>query len=635
MFLFDKEIGMRSNFFSTDQAENLMKARKIIICFFLLFQCVIGLVLARSLEDIREQTYILSNQTYYLAGENLYYVTFLFNAETGRSDTPSKILIAELTDTGGTLIYQHFHRMLHISSPGTFVLPDTLETGCYWIRAYTRYQVNFTENLIYYLPVFIINKKDLTNPGVQRDELSFQEDNIHNFQNGTSNAIKSNPLSRTRIELNIYGNSGNITIRDSINLQIHIADNTGKPVKSEFTIWIHDQEQFNADFIRLENLPVIMANKNSISVYNINEHRVSYKVAASSENNEIHYPQPEFPPQQELKLKGKYIDPNTNAGLSYRAISLTQTGENPGFKLLFTDREGNFEFNQLNFTNRENQLVLNAGNNKGIIIEYDSVKPSFHPPLLIGDLYEDPSFQQYLQKRSVEMQFKKFYMKPGDISADSISEHQTDRLRIYDHADIHYNMDDYIELKDMHEVIIELLPNVKIFKENGNTRIRIYHHSNADLFPDPLFLVNGRIVKDNDYILSMDNRNISIIEVLYDKTTLKPFGPLGIGGVVAIYTKKPVKIPTGLTVPMEGYHKPAREIIQQDESVKISENFPDFNPVLYWNPDGKTNEEGTGSFKFVANDLVSDFEVIVEGLTLDGDPFYVEKTISVKKPLHP
>jgi hypothetical protein len=205
-------------------------------------------------------------------------------------------------------------------------------------------------------------------------------------------------------------------------------------------------------------------------------------------------------------------------------------------------------------------------------------------------------------------------------------------FRIYEKADKVYDLDEYIELKDMREVIIELLPNVKIFRDNDQTQIKIFYHQNLDIIPDPLFLVNGNIVKDNDFILNMDNRNIKRIEILFNKSTLEPFGPLGIGGVVAIYTKKPVSIPSGLQVDLEGYHKPAEKIIQFDPGEMPSDHYPEFNPLLYWDPVCKTNDSGVREISFHTNDLVSDFEIVIEGLTPDGRAFYHCEIVSVKKP---
>ena len=115
-------------------------------------------------ENTQEQTYLFTSQPYYLSGDNLHYAVYLFDPVTGRKEVPSSILSAELLDPAGRLIFHHIHSMDLGISPGSYTLPDTLKTGCYWLRAYTRYQVRYTENLIHYLPVYIIHSDDVADP---------------------------------------------------------------------------------------------------------------------------------------------------------------------------------------------------------------------------------------------------------------------------------------------------------------------------------------------------------------------------------------------------------------------------------------------------------------------------------------
>jgi hypothetical protein len=421
-----------------------------------------------------------------------------------------------------------------------------------------------------------------------------------------------------------------------VNLTVKITDQNGTPVATRFTILARDFNQFNADLFWPQSLPDYRSLQGNPFSYQVGDGVGTKGIIPMAEVSQVdRTAQPKYLPQNELKLLGRYIDPETLDKLSFRAISLTQIGQHPEFTLLFTDQDGKFEFNQLNFTNQENQLVLNAGINKGIIIEDESVRPSFSPPTLTGSLTQSASFRQFLTMRARDLEYRKFYSTATSFEEDSIGEGDISRYRIYQKADRNYDLDNYIELIDMQEVIVELLPNVKIFRENDQTRIKIFYHGNEDILPDPLFLVNGRIVKDNDFVLNLDNRNIDKIEVIFKESSLEPFGPIGMGGVVAIYTKTPVEIPYGIPVDFMGYHQPGERIVQFNLRETGSDHFPDFNPLLYWDPDGITNEEGIGKFSFYTNDLVSDFEVVVEGITPKGEAFHHLGQLSVTKPQHP
>lgn len=619
--------------------DNCLKISKGYILLLTLSFSTGGFLFSASNEDNPEQTYIITSQPYYLSGNTLHYVAHLFNYKTGGIDVPSRILITELLDSDASLIFQHLHSMIQGSSAGSYLLPDTLKTGCYWIRAYTRYQIGFTENLIHYLPVIIINRLDLTNPFILDEKLTFSERNIKRQIESKNNNKKPDPENRQfsgNIMVEIIQGEKNPAVREAVNLKIRITDQNEEPVYTRFTIAIRARDQFDSELLKPRNILEYRALMGSQIRYQIGKRATQTDTSSSvTQYNQSRIGQARYKPLNELRLRGRYVDPESKEVLSFRAISLTQTGQKPGFKLLFTDRDGKFEFNRLNFTNRENLLVLNAGEHEGIIIENELIQPSFSPPFIMGNYARTEVFRQYIKKREIDMQFKKFYNKPRKMNQDTLDENQLSRFRIYEKPDRSYDLDDYIQLTDMREVIIELLPNVKIFNENDQTRIRIFYHQNADMLPDPLFLVNGRIVKDNDFILNMDNRNVDKIEVLYDKTTLEPFGPLGIGGVVAFYTKEPIHIPYGLYIDLEGYHEPIERIVQYKSEGINSSNYPDFNPLLFWNPDCKTNVDGLEDITFSTNDLVSDFEIIIEGITKDGIPFFKQDVLSVKKPIQP
>ncbi len=580
----------------------------------------------------------MTSQPYYLSGNTLHYVVRLFDHETRRQEVPSSMLITELLDQDGTLIFHHIHSMSQGSSPGSYDLPDTLGTGCYWLRAYTRYQVDFTENLIHYLPVFIIHPDDMSDPETLNEKLDVSQ-NLTNRQGGPDqDEIRSqdNPSFQEKIRVEILEGEKTASIRETVSLTIRMTDQNGDPVTSRFIFLVRDQHQFSADLIQPRSLPDYSSLQGKLNTYRIGgEDNPGKTLPSITGVLPEKMAQPKYQPQKELKLKGRYVEPKTLEKLSFRAISLTQTGQNPGFKLLFTDREGKFEFNQLNFNNQENQLVLNAGINEGIIIENELVRPPFSPPPVDGNLMQAAVFQQYLKMREIDLQYKKFYSRLESFDVDSSLEKNISRYRIYEKADRSYDLDNYIELIDMREVIIELLPNVKIFKEDDQTRIKIFYHGNVDILPDPLFLVNGKVVKDNDFILNMDNRNIESIEVLFKESSLEPFGPIGMGGVVAIYTKEPIEIPFGIPLDFMGYHAPDERVVQFNPRENGSDHYPDFNPLLYWDPECVTDEKGIGKVSFYTNDLASDYEVIIEGLTREGIPFYHQGRLSVKKPLHP
>jgi len=258
----------------------------------------------------------------------------------------------------------------------------------------------------------------------------------------------------------------------------------------------------------------------------------------------------------------------------------------------------------------------------------------YPPPGIIGDIWQNPVFLNFIEARRKDRQFSKFYVYLMVDSAQNQEPDYYSKYKIYERPDLTYDLDDYIELNDMREVIIEILPNVKIFKLDERTRIRIYHSANEDILPDPLFLVNGKVVKDNDFILGMDIRNVSTIDVIVRPGKLSYFGPVANGGIVAIYTKKPIEIPFGKKIDLLGFHQP-REIVRYGISEnQVQNTMPSFNPVVYWNPALKFESASEAVFEFKVNDLISEFEVIVLGITQSGEVFFDRKKFASVKPVN-
>ena len=94
--------------------------------------------------QIQEKVYVQTDNTCYFVGATLWYKAFVLRADDHRPTDMSKILYVELLSPDGVLV----ERQRVIVSPkgmtcGQFALPDSLYSGYYEIRAYTRWMLNF------------------------------------------------------------------------------------------------------------------------------------------------------------------------------------------------------------------------------------------------------------------------------------------------------------------------------------------------------------------------------------------------------------------------------------------------------------------------------------------------------------
>ena len=98
----------------------------------------------RNNAQIQEKVYVQTDNTCYFVGDTLWYKAFVLRADDHRPTDMSKMLYVELLSPDGVLV----ERQRVIVSPkgmtcGQFVLTDSLYSGYYEIRAYTRWMLNF------------------------------------------------------------------------------------------------------------------------------------------------------------------------------------------------------------------------------------------------------------------------------------------------------------------------------------------------------------------------------------------------------------------------------------------------------------------------------------------------------------
>lgn len=130
-----------------------MKNVSLLILFLLLS---VGGVQAGSLDDIRkaleqssvsqvqEKVYIHTDNSSYFVGDTLWYKAYVVRADNLKPTDMSRILYVELLSPDGLLV----ERQQIVVNPegytcGQFVLTDSLYSGYYEMRAYTRWMLNF------------------------------------------------------------------------------------------------------------------------------------------------------------------------------------------------------------------------------------------------------------------------------------------------------------------------------------------------------------------------------------------------------------------------------------------------------------------------------------------------------------
>ena len=127
---------------------------KSILCFLTLLLAVLAPMRANPIdllearlrrnEQVQEKIYIHTDNNSYFAGDTIWYKAYVLRADNLHPTDMSKLLYVELLTPDGYLVERQCVVIDHeTQSHGQFCLPDTIYSGYYELRAYTRWQLNF------------------------------------------------------------------------------------------------------------------------------------------------------------------------------------------------------------------------------------------------------------------------------------------------------------------------------------------------------------------------------------------------------------------------------------------------------------------------------------------------------------
>jgi len=109
----------------------------------------------------QEKLYMQFDRSVYNAGETIWFKAYLF---TGINlSLISKTLYAELIDEKGNILQRVTAPVLQSSAASSFDIPENIQGEIIFIRAYTRWMLNFDSSFLYVKSIPLISKKTVVN----------------------------------------------------------------------------------------------------------------------------------------------------------------------------------------------------------------------------------------------------------------------------------------------------------------------------------------------------------------------------------------------------------------------------------------------------------------------------------------
>ncbi len=421
--------------------------------------------------------------------------------------------------------------------------------------------------------------------------------------------------------------------QNSINLSVSVAPETNDP-------GIMDMNDYLVFGTEYGLLPRSIFNNNNSNrplpqvidsiLLNVRSNWIDWETIVSGNQSHFKY---QFEKEDHL-LTGKLLTDDQQATPSAEFLLLCVPGKDASFQSTKTDNEGNFSFN----------LHIDEGFKDLIIMPDDvsekhkiSIESSFSDQYPKSEISVDSVIKQvppYISEWSVNYQVMKIYgiSALGDLLKPVFPSLKP--IRFYGKPDIELTIADYMSLPKMEEVFFELLPHVSLKKRNS-----IYEIAIADRVDDspyilsPCLLVDGVIIKDASIIANLDPEIVEKIDVIKEKyLVVNYFFP----GILNVITKSGdfscVPLPDYMIRLPYRVIDSVRSFISPDYSSAEmkSSPIPDFRNTLYWNPSIRPDKEGKIRVEFWTSDVVSDYEINLQGITSEGKLISVKKFVNVK-----
>jgi hypothetical protein len=683
----------------------------------------------------REEIYIHSDREEYMSGENIWFNIYLIDRKSFKSSSESRIAYFELLNPENRPIVQKKIWLDNGFGPGQIVLPDTLSTGTYTIRAYTSWMKNFLPYNCFSKDIHIYNafssrafkeKKysgKIINGGIDTKFIPLQ------LNAGLT--LKVDNLKPDILEIDVIANEkyrrennnqfylfiqshGNINrvssevITDEISKiflpkkqltaginQITVFNSKGQPVGERFIytpekenqlVSVHSADSsFRRQKISLQldlgkvltgalnssNMSISVAPEtNSKSEMDINDYlvfgsefglfpgsllngRKLNNIAAevmdslllNVSSNWINWSAiltdelPVFKYRMETDdhfLTGKLLTGDKKVADADKFVLLSTPGKTAVFQYAKTDKDGNFYF-RLHIDEKVKELIIQP--DVPAKSQSLSIESSFSDRYIKSEIAIDSGYKVipgYISNWSVNHQVGKIYGSSFVGNPLPVLFTIPKTRRFYGKPDVELKMKDYITLPVMQEVFFELLPGVSLKSKKSVYEIAISDPDNNNKPYDipPGLFIDGVAFKDPAAIAAIDPENVEEIDVIKVRYSV---GDYLFTGIVNIITKAGDF--SNATLPDYAIRQLYKVIDQvnifasPDYSTVAKEKsrIPDFRTTLYWNPSVKADKDGKAGVEFWTSDFISDFEVNIQGIAPDGNPFTIKKIIKVKR----
>jgi len=444
--------------------------------------------------------------------------------------------------------------------------------------------------------------------------------------------VAGNYHRRDKVTLEIVYNEGPRQINDSVHLSISVSPYTGRTGEED----IADYMVFGSEYGLLPHYLINGRKINDIPSSTLDS------ILSGIRSNWIDWreiidnrlPVTEYKPEKENSYLAGRIVYNDGKTHNNEIVIMCMPGKYAQFQYCRTDSSGNFHFiTRADETARDIVLMPDRLSGNPAIILASPFSDKY--PVISGQKEQSVTeLHSYIPKWMVNYQVETIYgARSFKMPADSVIM-PGDTVGFYGKPDFELVMSDYIRLPRMEEVFFEILPHVSLREKNDKYEIQITDRiDNTPYITKPSLMIDGVLIKDAKLIADLDPEKVEKIDVIEDKYLV---GRYLFPGIVNVITGpadfNSVELPSYMIRMLYRAADPERIFVSPDYSSEsaLKNPEPDYRNTLFWNPSVSIGPERKKDLQFWTSDNGSDYEITIQGLTLDGRMISVHKIIHVK-----
>ncbi|MBN2666977.1 MAG: hypothetical protein JXR67_10730 [Bacteroidales bacterium] len=561
--------------------------RKIIAPVVLMLLLAFLTAPAPAAEPVTGEVLVLhTDRRMYVSGETIWFSIFVTGSEQGQKPAGSLAAYVELINPWNRPVVQARFGLSGGRGSGDLLIPDTLSSGTYLLRAYTGYMEN-------YLPVnCFIREIEIYNPFAADEYLRAS---LPEKLNGGIQEILNSGAEITADSVN--GRRKTVTVK----IKTHVS-NPAKPSSL--------------------SISVVPAGTSALPP--------AYAIQTDRGNSAGNY---------KFESTGYYLSGSVryrDSGPvdSSRFLYASVRGKTAEFYHARISPEGRFDL-LLPADSRERILIIQPGNaGSNVVLEIDPAFPDLLPQLnYMRDTLNDKE-RNVFSELSFNFQAGKIYGIPTYKDNPAHPDNSTNKRRFYGIPEMEVSLDDYISLPVMQEVFFELLPGIILRNMDSGYELNITNPLTGRYYEEPpLVMIDGVIINDLNILAGFDPEKVEKIEVV-----MTPYltGDLILHGIVNVITREGdfgdvIMQDYAAILPYRAVEEPKVFVHPGiSEPAGSSDRIPDLRNTLFWDPALKTDGRGEAEVVFRTSDQPGLYELSVWGVSEEGEWIWAKEVFRVE-----